>query len=69
MDQRSVLKGALLPGAAAGLAGGLLLAIATTQFGQIVTVGSVLPAESPFANLLITIIASLLIGAGFGLLA
>jgi uncharacterized membrane protein YagU involved in acid resistance len=68
MDQHSVLKGALLPGAAAGLTGGLLLAIVTIQLGQIVTVGSVLTAESPFINLLIDIIASLIIGAGFGLL-
>jgi uncharacterized membrane protein YagU involved in acid resistance len=68
MDQHSVLKGALLPGAAAGLAGGLLLAIATIQLGQIVTVDSVLTAESPFINLLITAIAFLIIGAGFGLL-
>jgi len=68
MNQHSVLKDALLPGAAAGLAGGLLLAITTTQFGQIVTIGSVLMAESPFMNLLTTIIASLIIGAGFGLL-
>lgn len=68
MDRRSVLKDALLPGAAAGLTGGLLLAIATIQLGQIVTIGSVVPAESPFINLLITLIASLIIGAGFGLL-
>lgn len=68
MDQHSILKNALIPGAAAGLTGGLLLVIATLQFGQIMTVGSVLTAESPFINLLITIIASLIIGAGFGLL-
>jgi uncharacterized membrane protein YagU involved in acid resistance len=68
MDQHSILKNALLPGAAAGLTGGLLLAIATIQLGQIVTVGSVLTAESPFINLLITAIAFLIIGAGFGLL-
>ena len=68
MERDNVLRGALLPGAAAGLAGGLLLALATTQLGQIVTVGSVLPAESPLANLFLTIIAALLMGAGFGLL-
>jgi len=68
MDQHNVLRGALLPGAAAGFVSGLLLTIATIQFGQIVTVGSVLSAESPLARLIVTLIATILIGAIFGFL-
>ncbi len=61
-----MLKNALLPGAAAGLVGGLLFGAAMSQLGLLPTIALLVRADSALAGFLVHLAIAVLVGAGFG---
>jgi uncharacterized membrane protein YagU involved in acid resistance len=57
-----------LPGALAGLVGGLVFGAAMTQLGLLPTIASLVRAESDAVGLIVHLFVAAIIGAGFGLL-
>jgi uncharacterized membrane protein YagU involved in acid resistance len=68
MKQPDVLRSGLLPGALAGLVGGLVFGAAMTQLGLLPTIAVLVRSESDVAGFMVHIGAAAIIGAGFGLL-
>ena len=62
-----VFRMALLPGALAGLVGGLVFAAAMTQLGVLPTIAMSVRTNSTVISVIVHVITASLIGAGFGL--
>ena len=68
MKRSDIVRCGLLPGALAGLVGGLVFGAAMTQLGLLPTIASLARAESDAVGLIVHLIGATIIGAGFGLL-
>jgi hypothetical protein len=68
MKRRDIVRSGLLPGALAGLVGGLVFGAAMTQLSLLPTIASLVGAESDAIGLIVHLIVAALIGTGFGLL-
>jgi uncharacterized membrane protein YagU involved in acid resistance len=67
MKRSGILRNGVLPGALAGLAGGLVFGAAMSQFNMLPTVASLVHASSDTIGFVVHLIISLLLGVGFGL--
>ncbi len=68
MNRADLLKRVLLPGAGAGLVGGLVLAAAMSQLGRLPTIASLMQGVSPVSDFLLSMLIAALLGALFALL-
>lgn len=68
MKGSDVFKRIVLPGALAGLIGGLVFGAAMIQLGMLPTVGSLLYTESGVAGFIIHMLLAAILGVGFSLL-
>ena len=68
MNRSDVFRMALLPGALAGLVGGLVFAAAMTQLGVLPTIAMSVRTNSTVISVIVHVITASLIGAGFGAL-
>jgi uncharacterized membrane protein YagU involved in acid resistance len=68
MNRADVLKRGLLPGATAGLVGGLVLGVVIWQLGSLPTIASLVQGVSPLSDFLSGMMIAALVGALFGLL-
>ena len=68
MKRSDSVRRGLLPGALAGLAGGVVFGAAMTQLGALPTIASLVRAESDGVGLIIHLFVTTILGAGFGLL-
>lgn len=67
MNRADLFKRALLPGAGAGLVGGLVLAAAMSQLGRLPTIASLVQGVLPLADFLLGLLIAAFVGAIFGL--
>ena len=68
MKRADIVRGGLLPGALAGLVGGMVFGAAMTRLGLLPTIASLVRAESDWVEMIVHLIVAAIIGAGFGLL-
>jgi uncharacterized membrane protein YagU involved in acid resistance len=68
MRRSDVVRRGLLPGALAGLVGGLVFGAAMSQLGLLPTIASLVRAESDAVGLIVHFVVAAIVGAGFGLL-
>lgn len=68
MIPRKVATEALIPGAIAGLIGGLVFGAAMIQLGFLPTIAAIVRVESPLIGFAVHMTIAAIIGAGFGLL-
>lgn len=68
MKSSTVLADAALPGAVAGVAGGLVFGAAMLHLGVLPTVASLIRADSAATGFAVHLVIAAVIGAGFGLL-
>ena len=68
MKRSGLLQTALLPGALAGLVGGLVLGAAMTRVGMLSTIGSVIDTSSTLLAVVVHLVVAAIIGASFGVL-
>ena len=66
MTKSEVLRSWLLPGSAAGLAGGIPIGIALLGLDLLPFMAGLVRAESVAAGFIVVLIAAVLIGGGFG---
>ena len=68
MNSSDVLRGGVIPGALAGVAGGLAFGGAMIELGTLDTVASLARADSPVLGFVIHMAVAAVIGVGFGML-
>lgn len=68
MNRSDVVRGAVIPGALAGVAGGLAFGAAMIELGILDSIALLVRAESPVLGFFIHMVVAAVIGAGFGLL-
>ena len=68
MKRSGIFQTALLPGALAGLVGGLVFGAAMTQLGSLSTIGLVIETGSAVLNVVLYLTVAALLGASFGVL-
>ena len=68
MSPADALRPRLLSGALAGLAGGLVLALAMSELGRLPTIAGLVRTDSPAAGFVVLMVVAALLGGGFGLL-
>lgn len=68
MKQPDIVRDGLLPGALAGLVGGLVFGVAMSQLELLPTIASLVRAQSAWVGMIVHLIGAAVIGAGFGLL-
>lgn len=67
MSRREIVSQAVIPGAGAGLAGGLAFGAAMIELGLLESIASLVRAESNALGFVLHLFAAAVIGAGFGL--
>jgi uncharacterized membrane protein YagU involved in acid resistance len=68
MKRLDFVKQVLLPGALAGLAGGLIFGLAMSQLGVLPTVASLVRTDSAVVGFIVHMVIAAIVGAGFGVL-
>ena len=68
MNRFDVLRMAVVPGALAGLVGGLVFAAALPQLGVLPTIALAVPTNSAVIGVIVHVVTAAIIGAGFGTL-
>jgi len=67
MKSSGLVRGGLVPGALAGVAGGLVFGAAMADYGALPTIASIVRAQSVVAGFAVHMLIAAVIGAGFGL--
>lgn len=68
MMRSDVVRSGVLPGAVAGVAGGLAFGAAMLQLGSLPTVASLVRANTVEIGIVVHMLIAAIVGAGFGML-